>query len=154
VTEVDVRQLRPEGVAPALDLLRAVAADPEGRFFTPHPFTREVLSGLASDPGRDLYYLMMSGNDAVAYGLLRGWNEGYLVPSLGLAVAPPERGRGRGRILMEFLHGAARSRGADRVRLRVHPENERAVRLYRSLGYTFEAPDPSTGLMVGLKTLA
>ena len=149
----DVRELRPEGVEPALDLLRAVAADPEGRFFTPHPFTKEVLSALSTEPGRDLYFLMMSGDRAVAYGLLRGWNEGYVVPSLGLVVAPSERGRGLGKLMMDFLHGAARSRGADRVGLRVHTENLRAFRLYRSLGYSFEPPDPSTGLMVGTKML-
>jgi ribosomal protein S18 acetylase RimI-like enzyme len=153
VTALAVRELRPEGVSSALDLLRAVAADSEGRFFTPHPFTAEALGRLASDPGRDLYYVMMSGDQAVAYGLLRGWNEGYAVPSLGVAVAPAERGRGLGRIMMDFLHGAARSRGADRVRLRVHAENGRAVKLYRSMGYAFEPPDPSTGVMVGTRAL-
>ena len=148
-----VRELRPEGVAAALDLLRAVAADADGRFFTPHPFTREVLSGLASNPGRDLYCLLMSGDQALAYGLLRGWNEGHAVPRLGLAVAPAERGRGLGTILMDFLHGAARSRGADRVSLRVHVENDRAVALYRRMGYSFEPPDPKTGLMIGTRML-
>jgi ribosomal protein S18 acetylase RimI-like enzyme len=140
-------------VASALDLLRAVAADPDGRFFTPHPFTQEALDGLASQPGQDLYVVMTSGDQAVAYGLLRGWNEGYAVPRLGLAVAPTERGRGLGRKMMDFLHGAARSRGADRVSLRVHLENERAVALYRSMGYTFEPPDPKTGLMIGTRML-
>lgn len=148
-----VRELRPENVAPALDLLRDVAADAEGRFFTPHPFTEAALSRLASEPGKDLYYLLMSENRAVAYGLLRGWNEGYVVPSLGLAVAPTQRRRGLGRRMMDVLHQAARSRGADRIRLRVHPDNEKAVALYRSLGYAFEPPDPATGLMVGTRKL-
>jgi ribosomal protein S18 acetylase RimI-like enzyme len=154
VTALVVRELRPEGVVAALDLLHAVAADPEGRFFTPHPFTKEVLSGLATTPGRDLYYLLMSGDRALAYGLLRGWNEGHVVPSLGLAVAPAARKQGLGRTMMDFLHGAARHRGATRVRLRVHPENVKAMALYRSMGYMFESPDPVTGLLVGLKDLS
>jgi ribosomal protein S18 acetylase RimI-like enzyme len=153
VSALEVRVLREEGVAPALALLRAVAAGPDGRFFTPHPFTEAVLGGLASAPGRDHYYLLMSGNEALAYGLLRGWNEGYDVPSVGLAVSPAARGRGLGRMMMAFLHAVARTQGAERVRLRVHPENGKAVSLYRSLGYSFEPSDSVTGLMVGLKDL-
>jgi len=150
---IEVQILSRDLVPAALDLLKAIEADPAGRFFTPHPFTRKAVEQLASAPGKDLYYLMVREGRAVAYGLLRGWNEGFAVPSLGLAVAPGVRGQGLGRTMMEFLHGAAQGRGADRIRLRVHPENEKAVALYRSLGYAFEPPDPITGLMVGTRKL-
>jgi ribosomal protein S18 acetylase RimI-like enzyme len=75
----------------------------------------------------------------IAYGLLRGWDEGYDTPSLGIAVSPRSQRNGIGRRLMEHLHDVARARGATRVRLKVYRENTPAVRLYEAFGYSFEA---------------
>jgi ribosomal-protein-alanine N-acetyltransferase len=150
VSPLEICRLGPGLEDPAYALLTQVAADPAGAFFTPHPFTRECLVALAAAPGRDLYYVLMAEGAALAYGLLRGWNEGYAVPSLGLAVAPSARGRGLGRLMMEFLHSAARQRGATRVRLRVRPDNATALALYRRCGYLFPEPaDPVHGLLTG-----
>jgi ribosomal protein S18 acetylase RimI-like enzyme len=52
---------------------------------------------------------------------------------------------------MHFLHAAARRRGADKVRLKVYPDNIRAIELYRELGYTFEAQE--AGQLVGIVDL-
>ena len=52
---------------------------------------------------------------------------------------------------MEFLHDLARQRGAKCVRLRVHPENGKAISLYQSLGYRFE--DPTANPLVGFLEL-
>ena len=88
----------------------------------------------------------------IGYGMLRGWDDGYETPSLGIAIAPGMQGRGLGRMLMEFLHAEARQRGADRIRLKVHAENVRAVALYQSLGYEF--PGGEGGQMTGFLALA
>jgi len=53
---------------------------------------------------------------------------------------------------MIFLHAAARLRNASRVRLKVYPQNERARRLYESMGYSFEC-EPQSGQLVGYVTL-
>jgi ribosomal protein S18 acetylase RimI-like enzyme len=83
--------------------------------------------------------------------MLRGWDEGFEVPYLGIAIHPGERGQGYGRVLMEYLHAAARERGAVRVMLKVYEDNEAAVRLYRSLGYCFG--ERSDGQLVGVLEL-
>jgi [ribosomal protein S18]-alanine N-acetyltransferase len=150
---LEIRRLIPTLSVPLLGLLKTIAAQSDARFFAPHPFTAECLDSLSAAPGLDLYHVLMVGDDALAYGLLRGWNEGYQVPSLGIAVSPEARGRGLGGLMMEFLHAAARYRGADRVRLRVHRDNQKAIALYRRVGYAFESPDPADGLVVGWKDL-
>lgn len=155
MSALEIRRLAPGLEAAATALLAQVAADPQGRFFTPHPFTPEHLAALASAPGRDLYYVLMADGVALAYGLLRGWNEGYAVPGLGLAVTPAARGQGLGRLMMDFLHAAARQQGAKRVRLRVGQDNITALSLYQRCGYRFSEPaDSATGLQVGFCELA
>ena len=87
----------------------------------------------------------------VAYGMLRGWDAGYAIPSLGIYVAREARGRGVARAMMERLHALARERGAAAVRLKVYPSNEPARRLYESLGYRFGAKEGEQ--LVGLLRL-
>jgi [ribosomal protein S18]-alanine N-acetyltransferase len=116
----------------------ALANRGEDRWFHPHPLTAQEADRLCSYPGRDLYYVAAHADAVLAYGLLRGWEEGYEVPSLGIAVHPDARGLGLARAFMLFLHSAALMKGACRVRLKVYPDNAPARRLYESLGYHLE----------------
>jgi [ribosomal protein S18]-alanine N-acetyltransferase len=134
---LEFRVLSPE-LAPALaELFAAFASGPDAAFFHPHPMTDDEARRICGQRGRDLYYAAMAGGTVLAYGLLRGWDEGYTVPSLGIAIHPAARGRGLARPFMAFLHAAAKQRGAGQVRLTVYKDNERAVELYRRLGYVF-----------------
>jgi len=109
--------------------------------FHPHPLTRDSASALAAYDGRDVFAVALIAARAVGYGLLRGWDQGYEVPSLGIAVDHSWRGSGLADLLMEWLHTAARARGATQVRLRVSPTNAAARGLYRRFGYRFDAWD-------------
>ena len=95
---------------------------------------------------------MVNGTEVLGYGILRGWDEGYEIPSLGIAILPRVRGAGLGRVFMHFLAAAAKCRGAQKVRLRVMSRNARAIRLYQSLGYEFSA-DEDGGHLVGFLEL-
>jgi ribosomal protein S18 acetylase RimI-like enzyme len=90
--------------------------------------------GFLAEP-EDVHVLGRSEGTVVAFGMLRGWHEGYATPSLGLAVARDSEGRGFGRAMMAQLERLARERGARDIRLRVHPANERARRVYEGSGY-------------------
>lgn len=128
--------LRTRIVGPAdAGILGGLLPQIDPTYFRPHEMTAEGAARIAAHDGRDLYVLGFAGGEAVAYGMLRGWDEGYVVPSLGIGVRSDMVRRGYGRAMMLALHDAARTRGAARVRLRVHPANVAAVSLYRSLGY-------------------
>jgi ribosomal-protein-alanine N-acetyltransferase len=99
-------------------------------YFHPHPMTPEHAAWVEAYDGQDVYLWTDH-----AYGFLRGWDEGYAVPSLGIAVATDSQGKGHGRAMMLRLHEEAWKRGAPMIRLRVHPDNVRARRLYESMGY-------------------
>lgn len=122
-------------------ILAELFADVDESFFRPHPFTRGEATRIAGHVSRDVYALLVEDERAVAYGMLRGWDEGYAVPSLGIAVRTSAQGRGLGRLMMAHLHAEAGRRGATVVRLRVHPDNLRARRLYESLGYAYAGTD-------------
>ena len=62
------------------------------KFFHPHPFTTEAARERAAYTGKDLYYVVIEGDEILGYGMLRGWDEGYEVPSLGIVIHPAHRG--------------------------------------------------------------
>jgi RimJ/RimL family protein N-acetyltransferase len=129
------------------DLAR-LFAEVDATWFHPHELSAPMAHEIANYAGRDVHLVgRTTGSGIVAYGLLRGWDDGYDVPSLGIYVRADVQGRGYGRRMMESLHQAALDRGADRVRLRVHPGNERARRLYDALGYREAGEDRGETVM-------
>ena len=140
-----VRERHEQGLA---SFFQSLVERGDERWFHPHPLSAGHAARPAAHRGRGLYYVATQGTDVLAYGMLRGWDEGYPTPSLGIAVHPACRGRGVARSFMLFLHAAARQRGATRVRLKVYPDNVPARRLYEALGYQFEAG--ADGQLVGI----
>jgi len=97
---------------------------------------------------RDVHILGRSRGNIVAFGMLRGWEEGYEVPSLGIAVGRMYEGRGYGMVVMSALEGIARERNVKRIRLRVDPDNQRAVRLYERCGFVREGVERGQSVMI------
>lgn len=116
------------------DLERGTAS----KYFHPHPFSAERAHQLANYTGLDLYYVLVEGRRVLGYGLLRGWDANFDVPSLGIVLRDEIQGHGLGEAFIGFLHQAAARRGATRIRLKVYPENKRALRLYQKVGYKFD----------------
>lgn len=149
---LEIRRLTAEWKQSLLAFLRALEEDSNADFFQPHPFTDEAVERILHNTRSDLYYILVEGTEVLGYGMLRGWDQGYEIPSLGIAIHPRVRSSGLGRVLMHFLEASAKCRGAPSVRLRVKSQNEWAVRLYKSLGYEFRSEDDG-GFLVGFLEL-
>jgi GNAT superfamily N-acetyltransferase len=148
-TSVPVRPLEIRAVtsreAPAL---RQLLPRIDTTYFRPHPMTVEQADHIASLHGRDVYLIGLVGEEPVAYGMLRGWDEGFDVPSLGIGVRRDFERQGYGRAMMRRLHEVAIANGARQVRLRVHADNIGAASLYRELGYQEVGVERSEILML------
>jgi ribosomal-protein-alanine N-acetyltransferase len=151
--KVCFRRLTPRYAHELVSFLGRLADAGDDRLFHPHPFTADVVATIAAPGGRDEYVVVTAGREGpvVAYGMLRGWDEGFAVPSLGIAVDRQWRGCGLGRRLVSQLHAVAVRRTAPAVRLKVYRSNTAAVALYRSFGYEFQ-PHPHDQWL-GLLTL-
>ena len=147
----EIRTLAPEHADALARFFEVLKADGANKFFLPHPLTAEAAREKANYDGKDLFVLLFKKNDVLGYGMLRGWDEGYDIPSLGIAIHPEEQSRGLGRLMMKFLATAASERGAKKIRLRVHRENKPAISLYRALGYHLVSDDDGQYLVGYLK---
>lgn len=108
------------------------------KFFYPHPFTFQHANFIANNVEKDIYLIAKYNSKILSYGMLRGWDEGYQVPSLGIYVVPESRSIGIGKLMLEYLHLCAKLGGSTSVRLKVHRNNEKALKLYQKIGYKFD----------------
>lgn len=106
--------------------------------FSPHIFNKENAKNVCNYDGRDLYYsILLNGIEIVGYGILRGWDEGYEVPSIGLCILKKYQRVGLGQMLLKFLETVSRIKGSSKVMLKVKKSNEIAKRLYEGHSYIF-----------------
>lgn len=142
----------PELTAALSNLFAEISADGEDRFFHPHPFTRQEAQRLCNNSGRDQYYALLRADRVLGYGMLRGWEEGFEIPSLGIFIRKEARGKGLGKLMMAHLHAAALFCGAVSIRLKVHQDNQVARKMYEELAYVFRENEGTQ--LVGYKTIS
>jgi ribosomal protein S18 acetylase RimI-like enzyme len=151
---VDVQRITRADAAALGEFYETVARDEETvRFFHPHPFTRAFAAELCAriETSRDRYYVARYRGRIVGYLILRGWDEGYAIPSMGVCSHPGLRDAGLGHLL--YAHGVQESRaaGAPKLRLTVLRSNERAIHIDRNFGFVFQ--DKNDQEVVGLLDL-
>lgn len=106
------------------------------QFFHPHDFNEKETLKRSSYIGDDLYYVLIA-DCIIGYGFIRGWDAGWKDKCIGLIIDEKYQGNGYGRLLLLFLHAAAKMKKIKRLRLHVHPENKKAINLYEKTGYKF-----------------
>lgn len=148
---INICRIRPEHAQLLIEFFHKIAESGDDEYFHPHPFTAEFAYRIAEYRGGDLYYIMVDQQQIAGYGMLRGWDDGYEVPSLGIIIHPNFRGKRLGRHLMVFLHQQARRCQAKQLRLKVYADNLRAIDLYKTLGYEFQKIE--TGQLMGIVDL-
>lgn len=149
---LEIKKLSVEMEDSLLMFFRALQNAGDDKYFHPHAFNRQELEKILTHRVDDLYFVMLEDERVIGYAMLRGWDEGYSIPSLGISIHPEMRDKGLGKTFMQFLHSAARLRNSSKIRLKVYPENVKALKLYRKLGYKFQ--DKEGGQLVGFLELS
>jgi ribosomal protein S18 acetylase RimI-like enzyme len=150
---MEIVRLKPEHRKTLAAFFSRIARDTTSRHFHPHTFTEEDADRICSYCGKDLYVGLHFNANFLGYGMLRGWDEGFSVPSLGIYIAPEMRGTGAAKLMMQHLHLAAKLSKATQVRLKVYRDNAAALRLYRSFGYQFDDSFGDGAQVVGILSL-
>lgn len=119
--------------------VRRASADDLATLHANERLPREQLAADAladQEAGDIIYAVAFEGDEALGTTIL-DLRDADLQPQLrNMWVYPHARRRGAGRALSEFLEDAARAAGFSEVFLAVDPNNEKAIPLYVSLGYS------------------
>lgn len=131
--------MRLEDLAGVLILIEDVAA--EGLWIRTEPgFDRQRYLEYWREQVRDpSAVVIVAVEEHRVLGFADLYAHATLGPLLGMFVALPYRERGIGRALLMSVLDAARERGLKSIGLHVFPHNERAIGLYRSVGFVESA---------------
>lgn len=135
---IEIVRLRQEHLKRLVSFFRQIDSPEYTNDFSPHPFDEDYARFVCHYEGKDAYYaVLLDEEEIIAYCMMRGWDEGYEIPSLGLCVLKKYQGFGLGRAIMSFLEASSRLRGCSKVMLKVKKDNVAARNLYAGLGYVF-----------------
>lgn len=103
--------------------------------FTAFPLTLETVDNICLKPHKDKYYIYIEDNKIKGFSMLRGWDEGFEIPSFGIFIDYRELGLGLGRIVLKLTLDECFRIGCKKVRLSVYAKNQSAVNLYTKFGF-------------------
>ena len=135
VQEITCRALAASDATGIAELFERCRDHRDLAFFHPFPLTEETARRLTQERRLDRYYVADASSAIVGLSMLRGWDEGYEVPSFGVMVDPAWHGRGAGSALTDFTIAAASELGCTSVRLSVYEVNLRAITMYVRRGF-------------------
>lgn len=102
-----------------------------------HPFLLSLSTAykIACESHIDRYYIAINNGFILGLCMLRGWDEGFDIPSFGILVDYRYQGHGIGKKMTEFTISEVKRLGCNAIRLSVYASNVQAVHLYFSLGF-------------------
>lgn len=105
------------------------------KFFTPFSFDVETISSILSKKNKDGYFGIIWKDRVIGLFLLRGWDDGYQIPSYGVVIDQMYNNRGLGQLTMEFSKAYCRLCACHQIMLKVHPQNKVAQHIYEKNGF-------------------
>ena len=113
------------------------------QYFHPFPLDDESARVICCAGGLDRFLGAFDGEKLVGLTMLRGWDKGFAIPSLGVLVDVAYRRLGLGRRLVQEAISEGKRSNAPGIILSVYASNSVAVRLFSSLGFRESDRSPS-----------
>jgi len=141
--------LRPLDVHHAPELCSLLQSQSPGyiQYFKPFPFDESTLRRVLSEVREDVFEGFYHGDRLIGLMMLRGWDEGYEVPTLGAMIDEQHRNHGLMTLIVEVAKVICRMRKVGRIMYKAHPDNVPAKSATR-LGFTQTGVDNSTGYLI------
>ncbi len=105
------------------------------KHFHPFPQDEESAIRISRTLYLDRYYNAILQEQIIGLCMLRGWDQGFQIPSFGVMIDLDFCRRGLGRWMTEFAIAEARNLSCPAVRLSVFESNSAAMKIYLSLGF-------------------
>ncbi len=130
---------RPAGVLDAGSIANSLCSEQPVylRFFHPFPLEEPEIRRRIENAVLDVYVLICDQNSGAFIGfyMLRGLDEGYQEPMLGLYVSSAFSGIGIASLATKHATLTCRLNGLSGLELKVYADNDRALSVYSALGF-------------------
>lgn len=103
--------------------------------FTAFCLNNDTAYFIANKPHKDKFYVFSVDDQVVGFSMLRGWDEGFEVPSFGIIIDRNYIHKGFGKTVLQLTVEEARKYGCSKVRLSVYSTNVAARKMYQDYGF-------------------
>lgn len=138
-----IRPLLPQDAAVISAFIRSQSPQ-YGRFFYAFDSDEKTIAEILSVARKDVYTGIFWGETLVSFFMLRGWDEGYEFPSLGVFVSEEYRGKRLLLLMIESAKVICKLSGVNKLIAKSHPDNAGLKNLLQ-LGFRQVGVEESTG---------
>lgn len=146
-----IKKLRPDDALELSCLLNS--APPEySKYFTPFSFDFKTISTLLKKAKLDWYFGVRIGWRLAGFYMLRGFDQGYDIPSYGVWISPHYCRKGLAKRSLTHAFALCRLHRINKLMLKVHPDNTLAKKFYEKNGFVVCKTDPKNKNLIYYKT--
>lgn len=123
------------------------------KYFTPFSFEEDSIKKIISNAVNDKYFGILINDELVGFYMLRGFDEGFEVPSYGVWILDKFSGLGLSKLTLQHAITFCKINNIKKIMLKVHPENIIAKSIYEAFGFQQEGFDDHNSNLIYSKSL-
>jgi ribosomal protein S18 acetylase RimI-like enzyme len=153
INSVEIKELKLEHIPNFVKNLSAES--PEYlKHFTAFELSNKVFVNLLTKVVKDKYFGIFYGEEIVGFYMLRGFDEGFEIPSYGVIILSKFSNKGLSKLTLYHAFALCRLNKVKKLMLKVRPENTYAKKLYESFGFEKTGFDNKNGNFIYHKSLS
>ena len=149
---VEIQELQSDH-ASALSVLILNSPKDHTKYFTPFSFEEDSIKKIINDAVNDKYFGIFINDELVGFYMLRGFDEGFEVPSYGIWISDKFSGLGLSKLTLQHAITFCKLNGLKKIMLKVHPENTIAKNIYENFGFKQAGIDDKNSNLIYYKSL-
>ena len=149
---VEIKELQSDQASTLSALILNTPKD-HTKYFTPFSFEEDSIKKIINNAVNDKYFGIFINDDIVGFYMLRGFDEGFEVPSYGVWISDKFSGLGLSKLTLQHAITFCKINNIKKIMLKVHPENIIAKSIYETFGFKQEGFDDNNSNLIYYKSL-
>ena len=151
--DISIRKIGPDLAQELSELIQNSGPD-YSKYFIPFSFDLQTVEKKLADVKLDLFFGIFVNARLVGFYMLRGFDEGYDIPSYGVWISSEFAGKGLARLTIQHAISFCKINNINQLMLKVHPDNLKAIKLYEDFGFINSGLDPKNDNLIYKKLIS
>jgi len=149
---IEIIELNESHARQISDLLLSEDKD-YSKYFIPFDFDYETIQNILKNKKYDKYYGLFVNKTICGFYMLRGFDEGYQIPSYGVWISKAYSNKGLSTLTLFHAISFCKVNNIPKLMRKVHPENTIAKSIYERFGFKQKGTDPVNNNVIYYKDI-
>jgi RimJ/RimL family protein N-acetyltransferase len=131
---INFRKLESNDAEALSNLIKQDSKD-YSQYFVAFEYDTATIENILAKAKNDLYYGVYWGEELTGFYMLRGFDEGYSIPSYGVYIGSRFSDKGLAALTLSHAISTCKMLGCKKLRLKVHTANTYALKQYVKFGF-------------------